>query len=100
MGLADKHRLLSSVDVAALVDCGCNVYVWKDGSGAEIEYCPMHEAAPALVEALELIANSGQIEMIRWLIEKTGKSGISNLDTKETLGQAVAKQALAMAEAK
>jgi len=51
--MALDHRLLNSVDVAAFIDCGCNVYVWKDGSGAEVEYCPMHKAAPELLEALK-----------------------------------------------
>ncbi len=61
-----------------------------------VEIDNLREQVTALVEALELIANSRQIEMIRWLMEKTGKAGTSNLDTKETLGQAIAKQALAL----
>ena len=52
MSLAENHRLLNSIDCAVLVDCGCDVYVWKDGSGAEIKYCPMHEASPVFLDVL------------------------------------------------
>ena len=51
MVLSDGHRLLRNVDVATLVDCGCNVYVWKDGSGAEVKYCPLHRSAQELFDA-------------------------------------------------
>lgn len=36
-----------------LVDCGCLAYVYADESGIEIEYCPLHESAPDLLEACE-----------------------------------------------
>jgi hypothetical protein len=36
----------------ALVDCGCQTTVYADGSGVEIHYCKMHEAAPDLLAAL------------------------------------------------
>ena len=55
MSLAEQHTLLESVDVAALVDCGCNVYVWKDGSGAEIEYCLKHRSVDALLGQLHFL---------------------------------------------
>ena len=58
MSLAEQHRLLESVDVAALVDCGCNVYVWKDGSGAEIDFCALHSSAQDLVDSLQSILDS------------------------------------------
>lgn len=35
-----------------LVDCGCKTKVHADGSGVEIYYCPVHEAAPDLLHAL------------------------------------------------
>jgi hypothetical protein len=35
-----------------LVDCGCEAKVHSDGSGVEIEYCPMHAAARQMLEAL------------------------------------------------
>lgn len=35
-----------------LVDCGCQAKVYADGSGIEIEYCPLHGAARDLLEAL------------------------------------------------
>ena len=57
MSLSEKHKLLRSVDVAAFVDCGCKVYVWNDSSGVEIEYCPMHEAAPEMLKALKGIVD-------------------------------------------
>lgn len=34
-----------------LVDCGCVARVHGDGSGIEIDYCPMHSAASGLLEA-------------------------------------------------
>jgi hypothetical protein len=36
-----------------LVDCGCETKVHADGSGVEIYFCPLHAAAPELLEALE-----------------------------------------------
>ncbi len=53
MSLAESHRLLNSIDCATQVDCGCKVYVWKDGSGAEIEYCPLHRWAEDMFQALK-----------------------------------------------
>ena len=44
---------LRSIDIPTLVDCGCKTIVWDDKSGVEIEYCPMHKAAPDLVAALK-----------------------------------------------
>lgn len=38
-----------------LVDCGCKAVVYTDGSGIEIEYCPMHQAAPEMLSALKTI---------------------------------------------
>jgi hypothetical protein len=35
-----------------LVDCGCKAVVYQDGSGVEIDYCALHQAASALYEAL------------------------------------------------
>ena len=35
-----------------LVDCGCDVRVHADGSGAEIDYCPLHAAAEEMLKAL------------------------------------------------
>jgi hypothetical protein len=35
-----------------LTDCGCEVTVYADGSGIELHYCPMHQAAKELLEAL------------------------------------------------
>lgn len=35
-----------------LVDCGCGTKVHADGSGVEIYYCPLHAAAPELLEEL------------------------------------------------
>jgi hypothetical protein len=37
----------------ALVDCGCETTVYTDGSGVEIHYCPMHDAAPELLAELK-----------------------------------------------
>lgn len=38
-----------------LVDCGCETTVYSDGSGVEIHYCPLHQAAPDLLEAINTI---------------------------------------------
>ena len=38
-----------------LVDCLCTTKVHKDGSGVEIYYCPVHKAAPELLEVLEAL---------------------------------------------
>lgn len=36
-----------------LVDCGCTCTVYPDGSGIEMHWCPLHEAAPLLLEVAE-----------------------------------------------
>ena len=41
----------------ALVDCACEVTVCQECSGIEIHYCPMHQAAKGLLEALTEILN-------------------------------------------
>jgi hypothetical protein len=35
-----------------LTDCGCEATVYADGSGIELHYCPMHQAAKEMLEAL------------------------------------------------
>jgi len=35
-----------------LTDCGCEATVYADGSGIELHYCPLHQAAKQLLEAL------------------------------------------------
>lgn len=40
---------------ATLVDCGCETRVHSDGSGVEIDYCELHEAAPDLLAALRAV---------------------------------------------
>ena len=35
-----------------LTDCGCEVTVYADGSGIELHYCPMHQAAEEMLRAL------------------------------------------------
>jgi hypothetical protein len=40
-----------------LNDCGCIAKVYADGSGVDIGFCPMHAAAPELLEALKEIAD-------------------------------------------
>ena len=50
-----------------LVDCGCETKVHPDGSGVEVYFCPLHEAAPELLEALracnnELIGHAAYLE--------------------------------------
>lgn len=39
----------------ALVDCNCETTVYSDGSGVEIHYCPLHKAAPEMLEVLQAI---------------------------------------------
>lgn len=36
-----------------LVDCECRTHVYGDGSGVEVYYCDLHEAAPELLAALK-----------------------------------------------
>lgn len=36
-----------------LTDCGCEATVYADGSGIELHYCPMHQAAEQMLEALK-----------------------------------------------
>ena len=40
-----------------LVDCGCTAYVYDDGSGIEINYCPMHQAAPEMLKEIRFWAD-------------------------------------------
>jgi len=39
--------------MVTLVDCGCEARVHADGSGIEIDYCPLHSSAPRLLAALK-----------------------------------------------
>jgi hypothetical protein len=39
-----------------LVDCGCEARVHADGSGIEIDFCPLHDAAPELLATMREIA--------------------------------------------
>ena len=41
-----------------LVDCGCSARVHEDGSGVEMEYCDLHEAASDLRDAIRVFADS------------------------------------------
>ena len=41
-----------------LVDCGCVARVYPDDSGIELVYCSMHEAAPELLKACEMLVES------------------------------------------
>ena len=41
-----------------LVDCGCETKVHADGSGVEVYFCPVHEAAPEMLEALEAVSDA------------------------------------------
>jgi hypothetical protein len=41
-----------------LVDCGCETKVHADGSGVEVYFCPLHEAAPEMLKALEAVSNA------------------------------------------
>jgi hypothetical protein len=38
-----------------LNECGCIARVYSDGSGVDIEFCPLHNAALELLEALNQI---------------------------------------------
>lgn len=38
-----------------LNDCGCTAKVYSDGSGVDIEFCSLHNAAPELLKALNTI---------------------------------------------
>jgi len=51
MGLAETHKESNRLDIPVLVDCGCDVIVWEDGSGVEIEYCSLHKSAQKLFDA-------------------------------------------------
>ena len=53
MNLAEDFKTRNSMDIPTLVDCGCVVTVWKDGSGAEIDYCPLHRWAEDMFQALK-----------------------------------------------
>jgi hypothetical protein len=48
------------------LECGCVVVCWR-GLFDEIEYCPLHAAAPAMLEALELA-----ISTVRYYHEHEG----------------------------
>ena len=54
MSLAEVHKMKNSRYVQTLVDCGCTAIVWKDGSGVEIEFCPLHRYAQDLVDGAKL----------------------------------------------
>lgn len=36
-----------------LVDCGCETKVHPDGSGVEVTFCPLHQAAPEMLRELK-----------------------------------------------
>lgn len=54
MALSEDHKIRNSKDIPTLVDCGCKAIVWEDGSGVEIEYCPLHRYAQDLVDGAKL----------------------------------------------
>lgn len=50
-----------------LVDCGCTAHVHEDGSGIEIRYCSMHDAAADLLSAAKAaLALGGKIYQSDW----------------------------------
>lgn len=53
-----------ALDIPTLKDCGCTTTVWKDGSGVEIDYCPLHAAAPHLLEACKAITHASHGAML------------------------------------
>jgi hypothetical protein len=46
--------MMPVLELLTLVDCGCKVSVYGDGSGVEVEYCALHQAAPAMLAALKV----------------------------------------------
>jgi purine-nucleoside phosphorylase len=38
-----------------LTDCSCEAKVYADGSGVDIEFCPVHWAAPELLAAAKTL---------------------------------------------
>lgn len=49
-----------------LVDCGCETKVHADGSGVEIHYCPMHEAAGMLLRVMRQINEVANDTEVAW----------------------------------
>ncbi|MCJ7831327.1 MAG: hypothetical protein MUP86_02225 [Dehalococcoidia bacterium] len=44
-----------------LTDCGCEVTVYADGSGIELHYCPIHQAALPMLKALyQIVKGEGR----------------------------------------
>jgi hypothetical protein len=54
-GQTEKHLMPPTKSERVPVDCGCETIVFRQRHGCvvEIDYCPLHEAAPELVEALK-----------------------------------------------
>ena len=57
-------RLMENEDEGTL-DCGC-LLTRDGGDGAAIIFCPTHAAAPALLEALQTIADSDSFKGGTW----------------------------------
>lgn len=43
---------MATLDLPTLTDCGCKARVYGDGSGVDIDYCPLHYQAPAMLAML------------------------------------------------
>ena len=41
------------IEALETLECGCAILAWNENTAFDIEYCPTHEAAPALLEAAE-----------------------------------------------
>ena len=86
-----------------LTDCGCEATVYADGSGIEMHYCPMHQAAPQLLEALReakrdildpnrgISASGPALAKIEAAIKAAGEAGVT--DTEKL---AICERALAI----
>jgi hypothetical protein len=68
-----------------LVDCDCRTHVHGDGSGVEVYFCDVHDAAPALLAACRALVAAAdkarssmvtgihrEIEAVRAAIAKAG----------------------------
>lgn len=49
----EEHSLRNYNEPATLLACGCTAFVYKDGSGIEVTFCPLHQTASKLLEACQ-----------------------------------------------
>jgi len=55
---------MATLDLPTLTDCGCKARVYGDGSGVDIDYCPLHSQAPEMLAKLRQMLEMHDLKYI------------------------------------